>query len=119
VQSYDQFLLERAACAAAAACDYLLVYLFREPLREPMRVGAVNELLAVVSRRARLVPPVHPHMLRRLRVDPHRGWGFGRGDAGSALSREPGQHSGLFPPISVPAAQAVERGRRIGSDAGR
>jgi site-specific recombinase XerD len=64
VQAYDQYLLERSACPAAAGCDFLLVNLFGEPVGKPMRVGAVNELLAGLSRRAGLVPPVHPHMLR-------------------------------------------------------
>jgi integrase/recombinase XerD len=42
----------------------VLVNLFREPVGAPMRPGALNELLADLSRRARLERPVHPHMLR-------------------------------------------------------
>ena len=42
----------------------MLVNLFREPLGAPMRPGAVNELLAALSRRAGLERGIHPHMLR-------------------------------------------------------
>jgi integrase/recombinase XerD len=64
VQAYDQYLMERAACGAAVDCDFLLVNLFRDPLGAPIRLGAVNELLAALSRRAELTRVVHPHMLR-------------------------------------------------------
>ena len=40
------------------------VNLFREPLGAPMRPAALNELLAALSRRAKLARDVHPHMLR-------------------------------------------------------
>ncbi len=42
----------------------MLVNLFGEPLGAPMRPGALNELLAALSRRASLARDVHPHMLR-------------------------------------------------------
>jgi len=42
----------------------VLVNLFREPVGAPMRPGAVNELLAALSRRAGLGREIHPHMLR-------------------------------------------------------
>jgi len=64
VQAYDQYLLERNECQTAAACDFLLVNLFRAPVGAPMRVGAFNELLTSLSRRAGLDAPIHPHMLR-------------------------------------------------------
>jgi len=64
VQSYDQYLIERAACPAAADCDFLLVNLFRAPLGAPIRLGAINELLAGLSRRAGLTAAIHPHMMR-------------------------------------------------------
>jgi integrase/recombinase XerD len=64
VQAYDQYLLERNECQTAADCDFLLVNLFRAPVGAPMRVGAFNELLTSLSRRAGLDTPIHPHMLR-------------------------------------------------------
>jgi integrase/recombinase XerD len=64
VQAWDAYWWERAACRAAERCDFVLVNLFREPLGAPMRPGALNELLVVLSRRARLDRQIHPHMLR-------------------------------------------------------
>jgi site-specific recombinase XerD len=64
VQAYDQYLLERSGCPPAAFSDVLLVNVSREPLGVAMRVGAVNELLATLSRRAGLPARVHPHLLR-------------------------------------------------------
>jgi hypothetical protein len=40
--------------------------LHRQPVGAPMRPGALNELLAGLSRRARLERQVHPHMLRHI-----------------------------------------------------
>jgi site-specific recombinase XerD len=64
VQAYDQYMLERHACPQARRCDFLLVNLFREPVGSPMRPGALNELLADLSRRAGLPRRIHPHQLR-------------------------------------------------------
>jgi site-specific recombinase XerD len=64
VQAYDQYTLERSACPRARRSDFLLVNLFREPLGAPMRPGALNELLADLSRRAGLSRGIHPHQLR-------------------------------------------------------
>jgi integrase/recombinase XerD len=64
VQAYDAYCWERGQVPAAAACDFVLVNLFRTPVGAAMRPGAVNELLAALSRRAGLDRPVHPHMLR-------------------------------------------------------
>jgi len=64
VQAYDAYCLERARVGAATDCDFVLVNLFRPPVGAPMPPGAVNELLAALSRRAGLDRPVHPHMLR-------------------------------------------------------
>lgn len=64
VQAYDQYLLERSACPAAAECDFLLVNLFKPPVGAPMRPAAVNEQLADLSRRAGLAQSIRPHMLR-------------------------------------------------------
>jgi integrase/recombinase XerD len=64
VQAYDAYCWERAQVREAASCDFVLVNLFRQPLGAPIRPGAINELLAALSRRAGLDRPVHPHMLR-------------------------------------------------------
>lgn len=64
VQAYDAYWWERQQVPAASGCDFVLVNLFRNPVGAPMRPGAVTELLAALSRRARLERPVHPHMLR-------------------------------------------------------
>jgi site-specific recombinase XerD len=64
VLAFDHYEVERDACRPARACDFVLVNLFREPIGAPMRPGALNELLADLSRRAGLERQVHPHMLR-------------------------------------------------------
>lgn len=64
VQAFDTYQLERAAAAAAAASDFVLVNLFRPPAGAPMRLDAINELVAAASRRAGIDPPVRPHQLR-------------------------------------------------------
>jgi site-specific recombinase XerD len=64
VQAYDAYWWERQQVPAVAACDFVLVNLFRDPIGAPMRPAAVTELLAALSRRAGLERPVHPHMLR-------------------------------------------------------
>jgi len=56
----------------------VLVNLFRDPLGAPMRPGALNELLAALSRRAGLSREIHPHMLRHC-------FGSNVLDAGAAL----------------------------------
>jgi integrase/recombinase XerD len=66
VQAYDGYLLERDAhpSPAVARCDFVLVNLWREPVGQPVRPQALNELFCDLSRRAGLTRPVHPHMLR-------------------------------------------------------
>ncbi len=64
VQAFDTYQLERAAVAAAAGGDFVLVNLFRSPVGAPMRLDAINELLGAASRRAGIDPPVRPHQLR-------------------------------------------------------
>jgi integrase/recombinase XerD len=48
----------------AAAGDFVLVNLFREPAGAPMPPDAINALVAAVSRRAGLARRVTPHQLR-------------------------------------------------------
>lgn len=64
VQAWDAYWWERASCAAAQACDFVLVNLNREPRGAPMRPGAINELFEALSRRAGLDRVVHPHLMR-------------------------------------------------------
>ena len=64
VQAFDTYQLERAGVAAARESDFVLVNLFRPPAGAPMRLDAINELLAAASRRAGIHPPVRPHQLR-------------------------------------------------------
>ncbi|WP_206337405.1 tyrosine-type recombinase/integrase [Streptomyces sp. Z26] len=64
VQAHDRYVMERMACRAAAACDFVLVNLQREPLGAPMPPRAVNELLTALSERACLPRRVRPHQLR-------------------------------------------------------
>jgi len=64
VQALDAYEFERMRCPAAACSDFLLVNLFREPAGAPMRLDAVNDLIAAASRRAGIVPGPRPHQLR-------------------------------------------------------
>jgi len=64
VQAFDTYVFERMTVQAAAAGDFVVVNLFREPIGAPMRPDAVGELLAAASRRAGLPRAVTPHRLR-------------------------------------------------------
>nr|WP_221383325.1 tyrosine-type recombinase/integrase [Actinoplanes polyasparticus] len=64
VQAIDQYVVERYACREAAACDFLLVNLFRVPLGSPVTPGALNELFEVLCGRANLSRRITPHMCR-------------------------------------------------------
>ena len=64
VQAFDTYQFERIAVPAAAASDFVLVNLFRAPAGAPMRLDAVNDLVAAASRRAGIDPPPRPHQLR-------------------------------------------------------
>jgi integrase/recombinase XerD len=61
---YDRYVQERLGCRAADGCDFVFVDLFHAPLGAPMTDSAVRQLLANLSRRAKLDRPVRPHMLR-------------------------------------------------------
>ncbi|MFC7721046.1 tyrosine-type recombinase/integrase [Nonomuraea recticatena] len=69
VQAFDAYAWERQACQQAEGCDFVLVNLFRAPLGVPMRPGALNEVLAALSRRAGLDRQIHPHQLRHAFAD--------------------------------------------------
>ena len=64
VQAFDTYVFERMTVPAAAAGDFVVVNLFREPIGAPMRPDAVGELLAAASRRAGLPRAITPHRLR-------------------------------------------------------
>jgi integrase len=64
VQAFDTYALERMRVPRAAAGDFMVVNLFREPIGAPMRPDSVGELLAAASRRAGLTRSVTPHQLR-------------------------------------------------------
>jgi integrase/recombinase XerD len=64
VQAFDTYEFERMRVPRAADSDFVLVHLFREPVGAPMRLDAVNELVAAASGRAGVVPAPRPHQLR-------------------------------------------------------
>jgi integrase/recombinase XerD len=63
VQAFDTYEFERMRVPRAADSDFVLVNLFREPVGAPMRLDAVNELVAAASGRAGVVPAPRPHQL--------------------------------------------------------
>jgi len=78
VQAFDTYQLERMTVPAAAECDFVLVNLFRAPLGAPMRLDAINDLIAAASRRAGIDPVLRPHQLRHA-------FGSNAADAGSGI----------------------------------
>jgi len=64
VQAFDTYVFERMTVPAAAAGDFVVVNLFREPIGAPMRPDGIGELLAAASRRAGLPRTITPHQLR-------------------------------------------------------
>lgn len=64
VQAFDTYQLERMRVPRAAASDFVVVNLFREPVGAPMRPDTIGELLTAASRRAGLDRPIRPHQLR-------------------------------------------------------
>ena len=52
VQAFDTYVFERMTVPGAAAGDFVVVNLFREPIGAPMRPDGIGELLAAASRRA-------------------------------------------------------------------
>jgi site-specific recombinase XerD len=63
VQAFDAYEFERMRVPAAASGDFVLVNLFRSPVGAPMRLDAVNDLVAAAARRAGIAA-VHPHQMR-------------------------------------------------------
>ena len=63
VQAFDAYEFERMRVPAAASGDFVLVNLFRSPVGAPMRLDAVNDLVADGARRAGIAA-VHPHQMR-------------------------------------------------------
>ena len=52
VQAFDAYEFERMTVPAAASADFVFVNLFRSPVGAPMRLDAVNDLVAAAARRA-------------------------------------------------------------------
>ena len=63
VQAFDAYELERMTVPAAASADFVFVNLFRSPVGAPMRLDAVNDLVAAAARRAGIAS-LHPHQMR-------------------------------------------------------
>jgi site-specific recombinase XerD len=63
VQAFDSYEFERMTVPAAASGDFVFVNLFRAPAGAPMRLDAVNDLVAAAARRAGITS-VHPHQMR-------------------------------------------------------
>ena len=64
VQAFDGYEFERMRAPRAAGCDFVFVNLFRGQAGTPMRLDAVNDLIAAASRRAGITPVLRPHQLR-------------------------------------------------------
>jgi len=64
VQAFDTYEFERMRVPRAAVSDFVLVNLFREPVGAPMRLDAVNDLVAAASRRAGIASVLRPHQMR-------------------------------------------------------
>ena len=60
VRAFDTYAFERMGVPKAAAGDFVLVNLFREPAGAPMRLDAVNDLLAAASRQPGIDWPCGP-----------------------------------------------------------
>jgi site-specific recombinase XerD len=63
VQAFDSWEFERMTFPAAASSDFVLVNMFRAPLGAPMRLDAVNDLVAAAARRAGTAA-LRPHQMR-------------------------------------------------------
>ncbi len=64
VQAFDTYQFERMSVPGALGSDLVFVNLFRAPVGAPMRLDAVNDLVAAASRRAGIDPVLRPHQLR-------------------------------------------------------
>jgi site-specific recombinase XerD len=64
VHAFDSYAFERMTVPRASASDFVFVNLFRGMVGAPMRLDAVNELVAAASRRAGLDPVLRPHQMR-------------------------------------------------------
>jgi integrase/recombinase XerD len=62
VNLYERYRVDRDGCKHARESDFVFVNLYREPLGEPMKLHAANELLCRLSRRTGHA--VTPHTLR-------------------------------------------------------
>ena len=63
VQAFDAYEFERMTVPAAASADFVFVNLFRSPVGAPMRLDAVDDLVAAAAGRAGIAS-LHPHQMR-------------------------------------------------------
>ena len=94
VQAFDTYQFERITVPAAAGSDFVLVNLFRAPVGAPMRLDAINDLVAAASRRAGIDPVLRPHQLRHA-------FGSNVADAGGGID----VIAGLLGHVSVASSQ--------------
>jgi site-specific recombinase XerD len=94
VLAFDAYQFERITVPAAAGSDFVLVNLFRAPVGGPMRLDAINDLVAAASRRAGIDPALRPHQLRHA-------FGSNVADAGGGI----GVIAGLLGHASVASSQ--------------
>lgn len=64
VRAFDGYEFERMRVPRAAGCDLVFVNLLRGQAGAPMRLDAVNDLIAAASRRAGISPVLRPHQMR-------------------------------------------------------
>lgn len=64
VQACDTYEFERRAVLGVGGSDFVFVNLLRQPVGAPMRLDAVNDLVAAAGRRAGSTDVVTPHQLR-------------------------------------------------------
>jgi hypothetical protein len=101
VQAFDTYQFERMTVPAAAGSDFAFVNLFRPPVGAPMRLDAINDLVAAASRRAGIDPVLRPHQLRHA-------FGSNVADAGgSGEGTQPARRNGGAPVTAALRAAAA------------
>jgi len=64
VQAFDTYEFERRRVLGVGGSDFVFINLCREPVGAPMRLDAVNDLVAAACQRSGLTEVVTPHQLR-------------------------------------------------------
>ena len=91
VQTYDQYVAERAFLDPDHRSDFVVVNLLTTPVGVPMRPGGLNELLHRLSERAELPRQIRPHMLRHSLATSVAAAGWHR--RRTTRTSDPGQHA--------------------------